>query len=195
MAGQIDAGSVWPVDIIVQQLGEFGDHQQPGHGGGQAGIQQDIAVADVAELMGDDRLQLIAIQRFQCSARHHNDRIVEPHPGGKAVDPRLLILHIDGWHRHTRGDGHLLDHIAQLLLLEVGGSGQQTASAQRLGHSPAPLAQGLVAAKGDEQTNQHDEGRRHPKGAAVEQLWIRTAAQADGQEDQAQPQAGDQSQS
>lgn len=163
----------------MQQLGELGDHQQPGHGGGQTGICEDIAVADVAEFVGDDRLQLIAIQRLQCPMRHHDDRIVDPIPAAKLLMP--------GSSSYADGGTGMPEAVASITTLRSCCSLKSVGLGSRrrprgLNHSPAALAQRLIAAKGDEETDQHDESQSS-KAATVKQLRIEPRLQTDERRD------------
>ena len=69
--------------------------------------------------MGNHTLQLVAIEQPKAAARDADRHVALRVAGGKAVDAALVVQHINLGHRHAGSDGHLLDDVAQLLLVRT----------------------------------------------------------------------------
>ena len=79
----------------------------------QAEVEPHVAVEDVAELVADHALQLVAGERLERAARDGDDGVAGRVAGGEGVDARLVVQHVDRRHGHAGGDRHLLDHVEQ----------------------------------------------------------------------------------
>jgi len=95
----------------------------------------------VAELVGDDALELVAREFFEGAAGDGDDGVAGGEAGGEGVEAALVIEEVDGRHGHAGGDGHLLDDVEQALLGEVGGLRVHAAAADHLGDDGAAGAQ------------------------------------------------------
>ena len=70
--------------------------------------------------MSHHALQLVAGQVVEAALGDGDHGIARGVAGREGIDAGLL-QNIDGGHRHSRGEGHLLDDVEQLLLPRVGG--------------------------------------------------------------------------
>ena len=127
---------------------------------GQAQVEAHVAVEDVAELVRDHALQLVAGQRVECSLGNGNGRIRRRVTGGEGIDAGLAFHHEDCGHRNAGGDGHFLDHVDETLARRIGGVGLNRHRADRTRHLRATTGQRhhfVQAAAADQQ--QGDRGR------------------------------------
>ena len=76
-------------------------------------IDARIAVENVAVLVRDDALHLVAREKLHAAARHADHGVRRIGAGGERVD-RRIFHHIDGRHRNARRDRHLFDDVEQL---------------------------------------------------------------------------------
>ena len=107
----------------------------------QPDVEPHVAVEDVAELVGDDALQLVAGELAQAAAGDGHHGVGRGEARGEGVDA-VLVEDVDRRDRDSRGDGHLLDDVEQTLLVAVGGVGRHEPPAEQLGDRGAPaLAQ------------------------------------------------------
>jgi len=113
-------------------------HHDPGNQADQPDIEPHVAVEDVAELVGHHPLQLVAGEVIKAALGDGDHGVARSIAGREGVDARL-IQKIDGRHRHSRGDGHLLDDVEQPLLPRVGG---RTGDLDRVHHQGNRLAAG-----------------------------------------------------
>ena len=141
--------------------------QDPEQNAHQADVQAHVAVEDVAVLVGDHALQLVAVELVQGAAGDRHRRVGWGISGGERVDRRLLLHHEDRRHGHAGRDRHLLDHVAQPPQLRIDGV---------LGHRhPAHLhrhRRPTAAQRGDAvQRGQADDAAGDDRGAG-QQTWI-----------------------
>ena len=132
----------------------------------QADVQPHVAVEDVAELVGDDPLQLVARQVADTTTGHANHGVARRVAGGEGVDAVLLLHQIDGRHRRPGGDGHLLDDVEDLALVGVGRRGREGTPAHQLGHVvPAAGQRGdpEEASTADQGEHRRRHGREEPR--------------------------------
>ena len=107
----------------------------------QPQVEPHVAVEDVAELVADDALQLIAREQLHGSRGDGDHRVARRVAGGKRVDASFVGQEIDLRHRNPRGDGHFLHHVPQLALVRVGRGRVDETPAQHGGHRAAALGQ------------------------------------------------------
>ena len=107
-----------------------------------AQIQTHVAIEDVAELVADDALQLIAVEQCHATARDADGGVARRVAGRKGVDAFFVVEHINLGDGHAGGDGHFLDHVPQLALIGMGRVGIDEPSAERFGDGTAALGQG-----------------------------------------------------
>ena len=108
-------------------------------------------LSDVAELVRDDALQLVAVELLAAQPRVTATAASAGGPAGReGVDAVLVRQHVDLGHRHAGGDRHLLDHVAQPAQLRVGGVGRHQHAAQARGRPRRHRR----AARGPEQRGQ-----------------------------------------
>ena len=125
-------------------------------------VHPHVAIQDVAEFVGDDALQLIAIERVESALGHHHRGIRWRESRGERIDSPLGAEDVDPRHRHARGDRHLLDDVAQHALARVLGLRGQQGASQPAGHrAAAPQADRRVEGREqhDQQPEQHHVAR------------------------------------
>ena len=138
----------------------------------QADVQPHVAVEDVAELVRDHALELVARQVADAAAGDADDRVARRVAGGEGVDPVLLVHQVDRRHGRARGDRHLLDDVEDLPLVGVGRLRRERPAAEHLGDGvPAARQRGdpVQAAAADQQQRprRHDaEQGRVPEDVA-----------------------------
>src|SRR5256886_12447780 len=77
------------------------------------------------ELVPDDRLELVAAADLQQATRHRDVRMQRVGAGRERI--RIGVVHDpDPGSRDTGRNGHLLDHVDQLLFLRIGGDRKST---------------------------------------------------------------------
>ncbi len=99
-------------------------------------------------------------------------------PGGEGIDAGFLFQHVDFRYRHARGQGYLLDHVAQAAPQGIARVGihQGTAEAAR------NLAAATLERRGPEQAGQADD-RGRGRAAADEQGHVgRQAFRGEGRD-------------
>src|SRR3954467_7370907 len=69
-------------------------------------IEPHVAVDDVAELVGDDALQLISLEAIDGSLRDADDSVLRVEAGGEGVDATLVGENEDGGGLDARGKCH-----------------------------------------------------------------------------------------
>ena len=67
----------------------------------------------MAELVPQHALQFFAGEIFQAAGRNGHHGVARLMTGGKGVDARLMVEHVDRRHGHAGGQRHLLDHVQQ----------------------------------------------------------------------------------
>ena len=136
------------------------DHQDPEQHADQADVQAHVAVEDVAELVGDDALQLVAIEPVQRATGYRDHRIRGGVAGGERIDAGLMFQHVELGHRHAGGDGDFLHHVAQATQGRIVGVLGHQRAAHLLGHRLAATAQAGDAV----QRTQRDHAQRGHAG-------------------------------
>ena len=91
-------------------------------------IEPHVAVEDVAELVGDDALQLVARELLDAAARDADHRVARREPGGERIDALFVFHHEHGRHRDARREGHLLDDVQEAAFVRL----------ERIGINPPP---------------------------------------------------------
>ena len=129
-----------PASAAQQVIAHHAQHHDAVQDTDQTNIQTHVAMQDVAELVRDHALQLIAAQGFDRSTRDADDRIGWRVTGRKGVDAQLL-QHIDRRHRRTGCDCHLLHHVENFLLREIIATGNQQLALQQFGDTGAAPGQ------------------------------------------------------
>ena len=148
--------------------------QHPDH----ADVEAHVAIENMAELVGDDALQLVAIELLQRTAGDGDGGIGGGVAGGEGVDPRFTLQHVDIGHRHARGQRHLLHHVAQSLPQRIRGVGIDAHTTHFGSDNGAARAQRHGAIEACQQNDAGDNGagpgqwRRHrpQREAAPRQL-------------------------
>ena len=130
----------------------------------QAEVESHVAVQDVAELVGNDALELVAAELLGAAAGQADHRLLRPRAGGEGVDALLVVHHEDRRHRQPGGERHLLDNVEHLPLERVGRVGRQATAAEREGQGLASAGQlrRLVKAAGpNHSADAEGDGRKH----------------------------------
>ena len=138
------------------------DEEDAENDGGDAHVQLHVAVEDVAELVADDALQLVARELVERAASDGHDGVAGGEAGGEGVQAGLVLEHVDGGHRDAGGDGHFLDDVEQLTLAEVGGLRVDRPAAGHLGDGGAAGAHLRPFIEGGE-TDDGDGAASHPE--------------------------------
>ena len=154
---------------IEHQPADDRDHQQAEDRTHELDVQAHVAVENVGELVPDHALQFVAVQMIERALGDGDAGIARRMPRGKRIDGRLLLQHIDLRHGHARGDGHLLNDIAQPLARRVGGVAFDPYAAQRLGHDRAAAAQLCGLEQARQTDHPDDEHRDHEQRVRVAQ--------------------------
>ena len=77
----------------------------------QPQIEPHVAIENVAELVGNDALELLAGELFGTSAGDADHGIAGRIAGRERVEPLLFGEEENRRHRHARGQRHLFHHI------------------------------------------------------------------------------------
>ena len=96
-------------------------------------VKPHIAIEDMAELVADHTLQLVARQVGQAALGDGNDRVALSMSGGKGIDA-FLRQNVHRRHGHARSDGYLLDHVEQPALFQVGGGAEHFLAVEHQRH-------------------------------------------------------------
>ena len=112
-----------------EQVAQLRQRQEAGDGADEAEVHPHVAVADVAELVGHDALQLIAGQEVERPAGHADDGVLGVVAGGEGIDAGVLEDVADG-DGQAGGDGHLLDDVKQASLAGRGAAAGDRAAAE-----------------------------------------------------------------
>ena len=127
------AAAVAAQDPVADQT----DDQDAVENAHQADVEPPVAVEQMAHLVADHALQLVAIEQIERAARDADHGVVESEAGGERVDAVLVLEQVDGRDRGAGRERHLLDHVEQPAPGRVGGVGIERRSAQELRHRRA----------------------------------------------------------
>ena len=117
-----------------QDAADQPDHEDPEEHAHEPDVEAHVPVQDVAELVADHPLQLVAAELPYASAGDTDHRITGREPRREGVDARLFLHHVDRRSRRPRGNRHLLDHVQNATLQRIRTVGVNQRSAQILGH-------------------------------------------------------------
>jgi hypothetical protein len=144
---------------LEHEAAEHRQHQQAEQHADQADVQAHVAVEDMAELVPDHALQLVAGQPRQRAAGDCDHRIVQRVAGGKGIDRHLVVHHVHARHRRAGGERHLLDHVDQPSLEQVARRRIDAPGADHLRHGLAAAGQPRRFPPGPGADHQHgDQG-------------------------------------
>ena len=104
---------------VQKNSAEHRDAEDAGEYADQPNVQLHVAVQNMAELVRNNALQLVATEKLHAAASHADCRGVHRRAGGERVDALLIRQHIHRGNGDARGDGHFLDYIQQLPLVRV----------------------------------------------------------------------------
>ena len=113
------AGALAAAAAAHDAQGEIGDHEQAEDPRREPHVDLHVAVQDVAELVADDGLQLVAVEIVERALRHRDRGFVGRMTGREGVDALLFGQHEDLRLADARRDGHFLDDVEQALALEI----------------------------------------------------------------------------
>ena len=125
------------------------------------------------ELVGDDALQLLAVQDSHGASGHAQDRVLRREAGGEGVDAVLFIQEIDRGNGKAGRDGHLLDDVEKTPFRGIRGVGVDRPSAEESRHGMAavPEPPDLVeTAGGDDQESSSREDHEAVEPTPIEGL-------------------------
>jgi hypothetical protein len=149
-----------------EDAADDGQRHDPEDQSDQPDVEPHVAVEDVAELVGHHALQLVAGQVVEGALGDGDHGIARGVAGREGIDAGLL-QNIDGGHRHSRREGHLLDDVEQPLLPRVG---------SRAGYLLTAHHQGDGLAAGSELGHLEHAGtadhKGHPRRREQEQLRV-----------------------
>ena len=158
----------------AQQLAADQAHQQDAvQHADQPQVEPHVAVEDVAELVGDDALQLVARELLGTAARDADDGVAGREAGGERVDALLLVEQKHGRHGHAGGEGHFLDDVQQPALDGIGRVRINAPAAEPLGDDGAAAGQLSdleQAAAADERKRPDARRRAAPRCGIVRRL-------------------------
>ena len=98
----------------VAQRAKYLDTVQNPH---QADVDPHVAIQYVTKLMGNNALQLLAVQLLNRPLSNSNDRITRREPRRKSIDPRLPCQQINRWRGRSRCYCHFFNNIKQSALI------------------------------------------------------------------------------
>ncbi len=162
---------------VLQHLAaDDAQHQDAEQQAHQADVEPHVAVEDVAELVGDDALQLVAAELVQRAAGDGDRRVGRRIAGGEGVDAGLLLQHEDLRHRHAGGNGDLLDHVAQASVRRVVRVGRYQRAAQFQRHLGAAAVERDHAVQGGQGDHRHHRQRgAEEDGQQIQRRVVRIA--------------------
>ena len=145
------AGEAQHLDAAAEeQAAEQRDAEDAEEHADHADVQAHVAVEDVAELVPDDRLQLVAAEEIQRAPGDGDGGVLRRVARGEGVDARLVVHHVHARHRHAGGERHLLDDVEQAAFAEVARARENFAPLHRLRHGRAALRElGRLDERGD----------------------------------------------
>ena len=158
-----------------EKVAEYPDDQDAVQHADQPDVQSHVAVEDVAKLVGDHPLQLVARQLLDGPARDADYGIARCEPGSECVDRLFVLQQKDRRRRRARRDRHLLDDVQEPLFRENRRIRVEQPPAQLLRHDPAatPQLRNLVEAPAA-----HDDER--PDDGEADELGIESPRPVDG---------------
>src|SRR5262249_55070688 len=136
-------------------------------------IQPRVASEDVAELVRDDPLDLVAVQKLERAACNRHRNIAACVACSEGVDASLLIENINLRHWCAGGYSHFFDHVAQFLFVGLRRIRFKTPTAQQRSDrltSCGELADLVKTARGNAQPCDNCETRS--------ELWLPYPSQA-----------------
>ena len=122
---------------VEQNPADGGKAENPKQDAHELKVQAHVAVEDMAELVANDALQLVARQLRDATARDTHGGIAGGVPCSEGVNALLMVEHVNFGHRHTGGDGHLLDDVEKLAFVRVARAGIHLTAAHGFSHHPA----------------------------------------------------------
>ena len=133
-------------------------------------------------LVADDALQFIAVEQGHATAGHTDGRVPRRMAGGKGVDALFVIEHVDLGNGHAGGDGHLLDHVAQLAFIGMVRVGIDQPSTKRFGDGATAFGQGggLIEAANDDDAKRTQHDVQEKLGIPQDEFWRRRASRLFG---------------
>ena len=146
---------------------EVGDERDHADQDADQRLEADVVVADVRHLVGDDALELLAVEAVEQPARDGDGGVLRVAPGGQGVG-RGLVEHVHRRHlRQAGGDRHLLDDVEELRLLGVG---HAVGAAHREHHLVAAVVADDAPGDGDdaEHAEQPDAALRAADGGVAD---------------------------
>jgi hypothetical protein len=150
------------------ELADHRDHEDAGDEADQAEVEPHVAVEDVAELVPDDALELVAREVVQRAPAHGDHGVAGRVAGGERVDGRLVVEHVHGRDRCARGDGHLLDDVEQPPLGQARAGRVDQPAAKHRGHGLAAVAQHHHLEQRPRRDDREDDPDGHPQPLPVE---------------------------
>src|SRR5437868_7960113 len=102
-----------------QEAGGKRDRLNAGENAEGLDVEPHVAVDDMAELMGDDALQLISLEAVDCTLRDANASVLDVQAGGEGVDAAFADEYEHGRRLDAGGDGQLFDDVEQLRLIGI----------------------------------------------------------------------------
>lgn len=124
----------------------------------QPGVEAHVAVVDMAELMGDHRLQFLTVEHHDGAAGDPDHRFLWGKAGGECIDPGIG-QHVHLRYRRARGQGHFLDHIEQPLFFQAVRVQVDQPATQALGdHLAAGFQFGVLAHAAADHHQEHYRG-------------------------------------
>ena len=110
-------------------------NQEPVEDADHPQVESHVAVEDVAELVGDDALQLIARHLIDAALGHADHRVARREAGGEGIDAFFVVHDEHRRHRHTRGERHFFDDVQQPPFTGLERIRIDAPPAQSLGHA------------------------------------------------------------
>ena len=165
MVVYIFAAAVFQIVFVVAAVEEIapaaGDALQAVQPGGQGAVEAHIAIADVAEFVGDDGLQLVAREQVDGALGNADDGAARAHAGGKGVDAAVAAQQVHRRGGQAGGQRGFRHHVEQPPFGK-GGVGQlQSLAAQPLGYRFAATPQLVQAVQAQADGERaHKQGRR-----------------------------------
>src|SRR5437763_16355621 len=102
-----------------QEAGGKGDGLNAGENAEDLNIEPHVAVDDMAELMGDDALQLISLEAVDRTLSHANTSVLDVQTGGEGVDAAFADEYEYGRRLDAGGDGQLFDDVEQFRVIGI----------------------------------------------------------------------------
>ena len=135
----------------------------------------------MAELVTDDALQFLAIERLERSGGNAHDRVVGTEAGGERIDAAFVDA-IHRRHANARGDGHLLDHVQQAAFGENSRAGVDLPSAQHFyDGAPAGAERQILVETRTGDADEHGKRDQPPRfGRLIAQRLTDAASNARG---------------